>query len=66
MIVYIDDIGKVVNSIRVLAGENIVIEANESLENTNVTISNKVATYNLKEDKLVQLLPEGHIEITHA
>lgn len=66
MIVYIDGIGKVANSIRVLAGENIVIEVNESLEDTNVTISNKVATYNLKEDKLVHLLPEGHVETTHA
>lgn len=66
MIVYIDGIGKVVNSIRVLAGENIVIEANESLEDTNVTISNKVATYNLKEDTLIHVLSEGHTEMTHA
>ena len=66
MIVYIDGIGKVVNSIRVLAGENIVIEAHESLEDTNVTISNKVATYNLKEDKLIHVLSEGHTEMTHA
>ena len=64
MIVYIDGIGKVVNSIRVLAGENIV--ARESLEDTNVTISNKVATYNLKEDTLIHVMPEGHTEMTHA
>lgn len=66
MIVSIDGVIKVVNDIKITAHDGMVVEAHETDDGTNMTVKNDAATYKVERKKLIHVLPEGHIETTHA
>lgn len=70
MIISIDVTDKVVNNLKITTHDGIVVEIHETNKAsgaTNMTVTNNVATYRVEKNRLMHVLPEGHIvEATHA
>ncbi len=66
MIVSVDGINKVVDDIKIVAHDGMIVEIHETNDGTNMTVKNDAATYKVERKKLIHVLPEGHIETTHA